>query len=55
MLGITWLAATVVAMLPLARGKRRTGAQLGNQVLQTEARVTVIDGCLAAAVLIGVV
>lgn len=54
-LGIMWLAATVVAMLLLATGKRRTGAQLCNQVLQTEARVTVIDGCLAAAVLIGVV
>ena len=54
-LGIAWLAATVVAMFALASGKRRTGVQLGNQVLQTEARVTVIDGCLAAAVLIGVV
>ena len=53
-LGIAWLAATVVVMFALASGKRHTG-RLGNQVLQTEARVTVIDGCLAAAVLIGVV
>jgi divalent metal cation (Fe/Co/Zn/Cd) transporter len=52
--GIAWLAATVVVMLALASGKRRTGARLGNQVLQTESRVTVIDGCLAAAVLSGV-
>ena len=42
-------------MFALASGKRHTGVRLGNQVLQTEARVTVIDGCLAAAVLIGVV
>ena len=53
-LGIAWLAATVIAMLTLATGKRRTGARLGNQVLQTEARVTVIDGCLAGGVLVGV-
>ena len=54
-LRIAWLTATVVAMLTLASGKRRTGARLGNEVLQTEARVTVNDGCLAAAVLVGVV
>lgn len=54
-LGIIWLAATVAAMFTLAAGKRDTGQQLGNAVLQTEARVTVIDGALAAAVLAGVV
>jgi divalent metal cation (Fe/Co/Zn/Cd) transporter len=53
-LGIAWLAATVVVMFALAAGKRDTGARLGNPVLQTEARVTVIDGALAAAVLLGV-
>jgi divalent metal cation (Fe/Co/Zn/Cd) transporter len=31
-----------------------TGRRLGNPVLLTEARVTVIDGALAAAVLLGV-
>lgn len=51
--GIGWTAATVVAMLALARGKRRTGRRLGNAVLTTEARVTLIDGLLAAAVLTG--
>jgi divalent metal cation (Fe/Co/Zn/Cd) transporter len=54
-LGIVWLAATVLAMFALAAGKRNTGHRLGNAVLQTESRVTLIDGALAAAVLAGVV
>ena len=54
-LGIIWLAATVLTMFALAAGKRDTGRRLGNTVLQTESRVTVIDGCLAAVVLAGVV
>jgi divalent metal cation (Fe/Co/Zn/Cd) transporter len=54
-LGIAWLAVTVVVMFSLASGKRDTGHRLGNPVLLTEARVTVIDGALAAAVLLGVV
>jgi divalent metal cation (Fe/Co/Zn/Cd) transporter len=53
--GIVWLAATLVAMLLLARGKLITGRQLGNAVLSTEARVTLIDAALAAAVLVGLV
>lgn len=53
--GIVWLAATLVAMLLLAAGKRQTGARLGNAVLMTEARVTLIDAYLAAAVLAGLV
>ncbi len=53
--GIAWLAATLIAMLLLASGKRRTGRALGNQVLLTEARVTLIDAALAAAVLVGLV
>ncbi len=53
-LGIAWLAVTVVVMFALAAGKRDTGQRLGNAVLRTEARVTVIDGALAAAVLCGV-
>lgn len=39
-------------MVGLALGKRRTGAQLRNPVLQTEAKVTLIDALLAAAVLV---
>lgn len=54
-LGIVWLAVTVLAMFALAAGKRDTGKRLSNPVLKTEARVTVIDGALAAAVLAGVV
>lgn len=53
-LGVAWLAVTVVAMWALAYGKYWTGARLRNKVLLTEARVTVIDGALAAAVLAGV-
>ncbi len=53
--GIAWLGATFVAMLLLARGKRVTGAALGNAVLSTEGRVTLIDAVLAGAVLVGLV
>lgn len=52
-LGIAWLAATAVAMFALAAGKRDVGTRLDNRVLRTEARVTLIDGALAAAVLTG--
>ena len=52
-LGLAWLAATLIAMLLLALGKRITGEQLGNPVLMTEARVTLIDAALAGAVLLG--
>ena len=54
-LGITWSALTAVTMFALALGKRRTGRGLGNPVLLTESRVTVIDGLLACAVLLGLV
>lgn len=40
-------------MLGLAYGKRVTGEELGNAVLSTEARVTLIDAILAFAVLLG--
>lgn len=53
--GIVWLAATFVAMLLLAYGKRVTGRKLGNAVLTTESRVTLIDAVLAGAVLVGLV
>jgi divalent metal cation (Fe/Co/Zn/Cd) transporter len=52
--GITWLALTVCAMLALAAAKRDTGRRPANPVLATEARVTLIDGAVAAAVLTGV-
>ena len=53
--GIAWLAATCVVMFSLAAAKARTGRELDNRVLQAEAKVTVVDGSLAAAVLLGLV
>jgi divalent metal cation (Fe/Co/Zn/Cd) transporter len=52
-LGIAWTAITAAAMFALAVAKARTGAALGNSVLRTEGRVTLIDGLLASAVLLG--
>jgi divalent metal cation (Fe/Co/Zn/Cd) transporter len=52
-LGIAWTAITAVAMFALAAGKAQTGAALENPVLSTEGRVTLIDGLLAVAVLLG--
>lgn len=52
-LGIAWTALTAAVMFTLAYGKNRTGRALGNPVLIAEGRVTVIDGLLAAAVLVG--
>jgi cation efflux family protein len=53
-LGIAWTAATAAAMFGLAAGKARTGRALGNPVLITEGRVTLVDGILAIAVLAGI-
>jgi divalent metal cation (Fe/Co/Zn/Cd) transporter len=53
--GIAWTAMACAVMLALAAGKSSTGRALGNPVLQTEARVTLIDAYLAAAVLLGLV
>jgi divalent metal cation (Fe/Co/Zn/Cd) transporter len=52
-LGIAWTAVTAAAMFTLAYGKARTGKALGNPVLATEGRVTLVDGILATAVLAG--
>ena len=54
-LGIVWTAATAVAMFCLAAAKAATGAALDNPVLRTEGRVTLVDGVLASAVLVGLV
>ncbi len=40
---------------PTAAGKARTGRALDNPVLRTEGRVTMIDGILATAVVLGLV
>ena len=55
LLGIAWTAITAAVMFVLAHGKTRTGRSLHNPVLITEGRVTMIDGLLASAVLIGLV
>lgn len=52
-LGLGWVALTGLVLLALAAGKRRVGRQLGNAVLQTESRVTLMDAALAGAVLLG--
>lgn len=52
-LGIIWTTVTAAAMFALAAGKAETGRALDNPVLSTEGRVTMIDGILATAVLLG--
>jgi divalent metal cation (Fe/Co/Zn/Cd) transporter len=53
--GIAWTAITAVVMFGLAAAKGRTGRALRNPVLITEGRVTLVDGLLALAVLVGLV
>jgi divalent metal cation (Fe/Co/Zn/Cd) transporter len=53
--GIAWTAVTAAVMFGLAAGKARVGAALDNPVLRTEGRVTLVDGVLATAVLVGLV
>jgi divalent metal cation (Fe/Co/Zn/Cd) transporter len=53
--GIGWTAVTAAVMFALAAGKARTGAALGNPVLRAEGRVTLVDGLLAVAVLVGLI
>lgn len=55
LLGIAWTATTAVVMFALAAGKAKTGKALGNPVLQTEGRVTFVDGLLSTAVLVGLI
>jgi divalent metal cation (Fe/Co/Zn/Cd) transporter len=52
-LGIAWTAITAVVMFLLAAGKARVGQALQNRVLQTEGRVTLVDGLLATAIVLG--
>ncbi len=55
LLGIAYIAVTVVVMLSLGIAKRRTGLLLGSEPLAAEARMSVIDAALALAVLAGLV
>ena len=54
-LGIAWTGVTAAVMFALAAGKANIGAALGNPVLRAEGRITIVDGTLATAVLIGLV
>jgi divalent metal cation (Fe/Co/Zn/Cd) transporter len=51
--GITWTAVTAAVMFALAVGKGQVGRRLANPVLIAESRVTLVDGLLATAVLLG--
>ena len=53
LLGVVWTSLTAGVMFGLAAGKARTGAALRNPVLSAEGRITMIDGILATAVLVG--
>ena len=53
--GVGYLAATVVVMLLLARAKGALGAELGNHPLAAEARMTLLDGLLAALIMLALV
>ncbi|TIH39027.1 cation transporter [Subtercola vilae] len=52
--GIVWTGVTAAVMFTLAAAKGRTGRELRNPVLQSEGRVTFVDGLLAVAVLVGI-
>ena len=52
-LGVVWTGLTASVMFALAAGKASTGRQLGNPVLLAEAKVTLVDGVLAVAVMAG--
>ncbi|HEX3623711.1 MAG TPA: cation transporter [Acidimicrobiales bacterium] len=54
-LGTVFMAATVVVMFALARAKRRTGLALDSRPLVANASMTLIDGCLAAGILVALV
>ena len=52
-LGIAWTGVTAGVMFALAFGKTRTGHAMDSPVLRAEGRMTLIDGILATAVLVG--
>ncbi|MDE3086381.1 MAG: cation transporter [Acidobacteriota bacterium] len=51
--GVVWTAVTALTMFALAAGKASTGRRLDNPVLRSEGKVTLVDGVLAIAVLVG--
>ena len=53
--GIAYMSAAVVAMVSLGIAKRRVAVPLGDEVLRSEATMSLLDGALAASVLAGLV
>lgn len=51
--GIIWTGLTAVVMFALAAAKTKIGTALHSQVLKSEGRITLIDGILATAVMVG--
>jgi divalent metal cation (Fe/Co/Zn/Cd) transporter len=50
-IGILYLGVTAAVMFSLAAAKNRIGRRLDSQPYLAEARLTFLDGCLAAAIL----
>ncbi len=50
--GVVYLGFTSLIMFSLAFAKRRVSVDLDNHPLSHEARVTMLDGCLAAGILL---
>jgi divalent metal cation (Fe/Co/Zn/Cd) transporter len=53
--GVALTASAVVVMTVLGGAKRSVGRQLGNRVLEAEARFSLVDAALSGTVLIGLV
>ena len=53
--GIALTAGALIVMALLGVAKGRTGTRLGNPVLQTEAKVTLVDAGLSATLLAGLI
>ena len=51
--GIIWLIVSAFVMFLLAHGKKISGKAINNPIVIKEAKVTMIDGLLASAVLMG--
>ncbi|MGH2464891.1 MAG: cation diffusion facilitator family transporter [Candidatus Limnocylindrales bacterium] len=54
-IGIAFLALTVIVMLLLANGKLRVGRELDSPTVLADGRFSLIDGGLAASVLVGLI
>jgi divalent metal cation (Fe/Co/Zn/Cd) transporter len=54
-IGVALTATTIVAMLTLGAGKLHVGTRLENQTVLADAKFSLIDGLLAATVLVGLV